>query len=266
MKPMANLPTKRTAVLALAGLCAALAGCRGDRSEKPPRQFFPDMDDQPKLRAQSESQFFADGRSMRTPVAGTVAFGPQAQTAWAEPSMQEFSERRFAQDRADLLRDDPAVYRGIGPDGNYVATIPIPVTPELMQLGMKKFNIYCITCHGAAGTGKGPVGMLWSYPLPDFHAAQYQPGGEKGADGYIFHVIRNGVANAPGQLPALKMPSYAQQVSEREAWAIVAYFRALQNARKATIDQVPAAHRAELERTRGAVAPSAPGAGQENPQ
>lgn len=261
---MANHTTRLLAVVALAGLAAA-AGCRGDRTTKRPHQFFPDLDDQPKLKAQGQSMFFADGRSMRPPVPGTVAFGNHAEMSWRDPAAEAYSLERIENDRADILRDDPAIYLGIGPDGEYVKTIPIPVTPELMQLGAKKYNIYCIACHGVAGNGKGAVGLQWSYPLPDFHAPQYQPGGEKGADGYIFHVIRNGVANAPGQLPALKMPSYAQQVGEREAWGVVAYFRALQNARKASIANVPPAERQELERSRGANPAAAP-AGQENAQ
>lgn len=267
MNPMANLTLKHAAALALSGLCVvAVAGCRGDRTEERPRQFFPDMDDQPKLKAQAESEFFADGRAMRNPVPGTIAFGEQAELSWSDPAAQPYSLERIERTRADILREDSAVYRGIDANGEYVATIPLPVTPELMQLGMKKYNIYCIVCHGATGSGKGAVGLQWSYPLPDFHGPQYQPGGEKGADGYIFHVIRNGLANAPGQLPPLKMPAYGQQISEREAWAVVAYFRALQNARKASIDSVPTAQRQELERSRGAAISTQQPAGQENAQ
>ena len=113
-----------------------------------------------------------------------------------------------------------------------------------------------MVCHNANGDGKGPVGNLWSYPLPTFHDTQYQPGEEKGADGYLFHVIRNGVPNAPGMMPALRMPAYRNQVNERDAWAIVAYVRALQASRAMPLNEVPAAQRRELERTRGAVRPA----------
>lgn len=261
--PSASHPLRAIALGAALGAAtlAGLAGCRDDRSAQRPRQFFPDMDDQPKFRAQGENEFFADGRAMRQPVAGVVAFGRQAELEWAEPSMQAYANERITRQRADLLRAEPAVYLGIGADGKYVDTIPIAVTPELLRRGMDRYNIYCIVCHGATGSGKGAVGLQWSYPLPDFHAEQYQRGGEKGQDGYLFHVIRNGVANAPGQQPALKMPGYSQQLSERDAWAVVAYFRALQNARKGSIERVPTAQRQELERTRGAQP-----TGQENAQ
>src|SRR4051794_16105759 len=53
----------------------ALPACRGERTEKPPHQFFQGMEDQPKWRPQSKSEFFADGRTMRPVVPGTVPFG-----------------------------------------------------------------------------------------------------------------------------------------------------------------------------------------------
>src|SRR5690349_9856553 len=53
----------------------AIAGKRGSLSRKPPIEVFPDMDRQPKIRPQTPSAFFADGRSSRLPVEGTVARG-----------------------------------------------------------------------------------------------------------------------------------------------------------------------------------------------
>ena len=44
-------------------------------STKPPIHPNPSMDQQPKARPQSESDFFYDGASMRAPVPGTVARG-----------------------------------------------------------------------------------------------------------------------------------------------------------------------------------------------
>ena len=62
--------------------------------------------------------------------------------------------------------------------------------------------------------------------------------------------IRNGVANTPGALPALRMPGYAERISERDAWAIVAYLRALQATRQGELADVPEARRRELINTR----------------
>ena len=47
----------------------ALTGCaRGCTSSRPPIHLNPSMDDQPKVLAQTASEFFYDGSSMRQPV------------------------------------------------------------------------------------------------------------------------------------------------------------------------------------------------------
>lgn len=237
----------RLTQLLLALLLAVVAtGCRGDRSDEPPRQFFPGMDDQPKYRAQSENTFFEDGRTVREPVTGTVAFGRTAQA-------DDFR-------RSDFLRDDDELYRGVDSSGAYLEYIPVNKVlrdgqsmQDLIARGREMFNIYCLPCHGGTGLGDGMVGSRWSIPsLPSFHDPQYQRGGEKGQDGYIFHTIRNGFANPPGIEPPLRMPAYGKVVSERDAWAIVSYFRTLQRARGSGIDDVPAAEAQELQRTSSA--------------
>lgn len=258
----------RLGLLALAGLAvlSPLGGCRGDRSEKPPRQFFPDMDDQPKWNPQAGSTFFADGRTMRKPVMGTVAFGRVpfvSDDDWASNWMQQ---------RSDLLRDDSRIYQGTGPDGAYLDTIPVEVNLRLLEKGREKFNIYCAVCHGNDGAGKGMVGAAWSYPLPSFTDAKYRRGateevtdaaGKKsvklantGLDGYIFHTIRYGLLGPDG---AQKMPGYAHALSEHEAWAVVAYFRVVQAAADGVpLSDVPEKERAVLEQQRLKAPPPAP--------
>jgi mono/diheme cytochrome c family protein len=239
----------RLLITGLLGASAVLGGCRGDRSDDPPRRFFPSLDYQQRWDPQEETDFYADGRVLREPPIGTVPFG------W---SSNAGDPRREA-----FLREDEAVYRGIGPDGEYLAMAPVAklmaagdASPaeltDVIRRGRERYDIYCLPCHGGTGRGDGIVGRRWSYPLPNFHDPQYQPGGEKGDDGYIFHVIRNGVANAPGQQPALRMPAYAESVSEREAWAIVLYIRAMQRAQSGDLQDVPEAERQRLLRERGA--------------
>lgn len=259
------------AVLAL----GAMTGCRGERTDKRPRQFFPDLDDQPKYKAQSSSNFFADGRSMRDPVRGTIPFGAAMTTV-------AFEGVDFAR-RDEYLKADERLFTGQEPvldaDGNpvpdesglprrvYVERTPIEdilrlprsspgfsaAYNDFLALGEKKFNIFCLPCHGMTGDGRGTVGVRWSYPLPSWHDAQYQRGGEKGSDGLVFHTIRYGVPNVGENVPyPLKMPAYASKISEREAWAIVEYYRVLQRAGGSPIQSVPERDRQDLERRRGA--------------
>jgi len=235
---------------------SALAGCRGETSDAPPRRFFPGLDDQPKFKAQDETEFFADGRTMRDPPANTVAFGRTAHTGEITgftPAGRAISVD-FAQ-REAMLEADDAFYRGRTAGGELVRDIPIPVTEALIELGRENYNIYCIVCHGGLGEGDGMVGQKWSYVLPSLQAEAILKGGseEKGSDGYIYDRIRNGVPNPGGAFP-LKMPSYATKVSERESWAIVAYIRALQRARHGALEDLPDRMRLELDRSAGAPA------------
>ena len=221
---------------ALLALLAGLPACRRDTSNRPPRQILPDMDDQPKAKSQSVSHFFhefesegeagkegeAFGRAMREPVEGTVPWGWKSHTGTIQNV--DFAQRDL------FLKDDPRVFTGRqswDPTSAYVERIPVPVTRELIEQGRQKYEVLCIVCHGGTGHGDGMVGRRWSYVLPSFHDAAYKPGGDKGQDGLIFWTIRHGVAGAnPGDPP--KMPTYASKVNEMEAWAIVAYVRALQ--------------------------------------
>ena len=56
-------------------LVVTVAGFRGQKFDKPPIELFPDMDHQPKVKAQVPSEFFADGRGNRQPIPGTVPLG-----------------------------------------------------------------------------------------------------------------------------------------------------------------------------------------------
>ena len=63
------------AVLSILALSLTLQGCRGMKSEKTPIHPNMNMDQQERKEAQEVNNFFEDGRSMRTPVEGTVARG-----------------------------------------------------------------------------------------------------------------------------------------------------------------------------------------------
>ncbi|MFM9956509.1 MAG: c-type cytochrome [Phycisphaerales bacterium] len=292
-------------VLFAAAATLALGGCRGDRSDSPPRSMFPDMDDQPKLKAQSKSAFFKEyelegkkhggghgghgedhgpdlasmfGRGMRQPVPNTVAFA--LTSAISTDGSASFMGKDFG-GRADLLRESDAFYIGYTPeldaqgkqtmnaDGTpkrtYLDYIPVPVTKELIATGRDKYAIYCTACHGGTGVGDGLVGQRWAYALPNYHDPKYFHGGEKGQDGYLFSVIREGVPNIGGPYP-YKMRPYNTKVSELESWAIVAYLRTLQAHRKGTMNDVPADQRDKLNQPLSNPMPGASGASAGSPK
>ncbi len=248
-------PTTRTITALLVAMTAiGMTACRGERTDKPPRQLFPDMDDQPRFEAQRESEFFVDGRTMRPAVEGTVPWGRTpidveneavAETTWAET---------FRVQRARFLAEDEAVYAGeTGAGGEetdparWVERIPIEVDRELIELGRKNFNIYCAACHGYEGDGMGPVGQRWAGQIvANYHDEKYKdPALFTGRDGYIFYVGRQGLYDANG---VLRMPPFKQALDEREMWGVVAYIRALQASRgvPADSDLVPESERDRL--------------------
>lgn len=254
-----HAPRKFTAGIALlSALAAALAagGCRGERSDNPPRQFFPDMDDQEKWKPQSQSQFFADGRTMRPRVDGTVAFGRSIDPA--------------APERTGLLKDDAGFYLGVDGNGQKLDYMPMAAIDafreagedtgaamaRMIARGKARYNITCAACHSYTGDGQGSVGARWSYPLPTYFDAKYTDRNEPtGKDGHLFDVIRNGVIDTTG---AVKMPPYNHAIDERDAWAIVAYVRTLQASHTTDLDRLPAAKRQELERARRLPPPPIP--------
>jgi mono/diheme cytochrome c family protein len=190
-------------------LTVIVAGWRGQTSTRPPLRAFDDMHDQPRYNPQAESRFFADGRTMRPVPAGTVPWGRSA----------------LRPDESFLHRDD-AWYA--------VAELPVPITRELLRRGQRQYNSFCLVCHDATGSGNGITVDYGMIAPPSFHTerARNMPPGE------IFQIITEGRG---------LMGPYGDKIKPEDRWAVVAYMRALQRAHAATIEDVPAQLRTELE-------------------
>lgn len=262
---MSTITKASLAVVGLALTAAGVTGCRGERSNDPPRQFLPDMDDSPKNKPQTAATFFADGRAMRPRVPGTVAFG-LFPTRGDESSANALLAAA-ARGRTDTLREDDGFYRGVDAKGQYLEKIPasVKVDQALLDRGMERFGIYCAPCHGYMGDGQGTVGVRWSGVVANFHDAKYFDATQnQGRDGYLFHTIRNGVTGAPDG-GGYRMPAYGDKINERDAWAVVAWLRVLQETRRGTMDDVPAdqrdAVRKNIEAAKAAAAKAASAAG-----
>lgn len=239
------------AVALLAGL-AVLPGCRGDRTDNPPRQFFPDMDDQPKLLPQTGTQFFEDGRSDRDLVSRTVPYGTTTHDPETIAGAGWAGDIRADRDR--LLRADQTYAFGLvagstAEEPRYAEVMPVEVTRDLILRGRERFDIYCSACHGYTGTGDGTVGVLWSYAPANLMADLYRDRSQmQGQDGYLFHIIRDGLKNPDG---TYRMPAYGHAVTEADAWAIVAYVRTLQASHGVPASSLDPADRARLTETGG---------------
>lgn len=114
-------------VLVLAtGVFVSLMGVRGTISDRRPLMIIPDMVVQPRYHAQDESPFFADGREMRTPPAGTVPFGG------ADYESDAGSPRL----NPDFLQEDDRYYRGKQGTA-WVTKIPVKLDMELLRAATK---------------------------------------------------------------------------------------------------------------------------------
>lgn len=238
---------------------ALLSGCRGDRSEENPRQFFPDLDDNPNFSPQDATPLFADGRQMRPPVDGTVAFGSFTFTEASLEGDAEWADE-FLDERREMLAEGSQNYVGLNEDGTFVQTMPAAVTTELLARGEERFNIYCAACHGYAGDGNGMVGRRWSAPVPSFHDAKYKDESEPtSGDGYLFHIARHGLKHPDGRY---RMPGYGHALSTEDTWAVVAHIRVLQQTFDNDPQSLPAAERDQLDPRGGSTETSQPGGGQ----
>ncbi len=186
---------------------------RTAKTDRPRIHLIPDMDNQPKFKAQHANPMFADGRSMRMPVAGTVARGD--------------------------LRTDHNYFEGkVGE--TWTEDFPIHVDLAVIKRGQERFGIYCTPCHGVDGRGQGVVSVradslqegTW-VPPTNLHddVIQERP------NGHLFNTITHGIRN---------MPAYGDQIEPKDRWAIIAYVRALQRSQKAGIEDVPPEQRATL--------------------
>lgn len=192
---------------------------RNSYSTLPKIHYIQDMDNQPGFGPQAPTTLFADGRSTRSHVEGTMARGH--------------------------LREDDHFYRGfqITQSGStesfeFFDSFPdtVPVNDRLVQRGADRYVIFCAVCHDDQGTGNGLVHQhalalketKWVPPTNLLtQEIRDRPVGQ------IFQAISDGVRNMPG---------YKTQIDVEDRWAIVAYVRQLQATQPVAVVAEPKAN------------------------
>jgi mono/diheme cytochrome c family protein len=182
-----------------------------------------DMQDQPKGKYERGSDFFADGRYGRPEVEGTIARGS--------------------------LDEDVAYYEGkyVDPKDKDqtekdIDAFPLVVDKALIERGQQKFDSFCAPCHGRIGNGLGMIVRRGFKQPPSYHIERLR----NAPVGHFYDVITNGYG---------AMLNYAQQVSVRDRWAIVAYIRALQYSQNANVNDLSADSRAKVPGANAALSP-----------
>jgi mono/diheme cytochrome c family protein len=198
------------------------------------------MADQPSYRPLRPSAFFADGRSERPLIAGTVARGQLNDDVHLHTG-------KWPRQIQDVLQAGGVLGTAAGNPLSalamaferplYADTFPMPITRSGLEHGQERFNIYCAVCHDQAGTGRGMVVQRGFTPPPSFHTDWSRGLALQGSRvklrdapvGYYFTVITRGYG---------AMPDYAEQVPVADRWAIIAYIRALQLSQGAALADV----------------------------
>lgn len=206
------MSTRPATVLAVCLL--ATVGCRQN------------MHNQHKLEPYESSDFFADGQGSRQLPANVVprsAFGEEIApyTGLAEtPAASTIPVPMMAsQAQAVAVPQTPQ---------------PPQVTLQLLQRGQQRYNIFCSPCHGRTGDGLGMIVRRGYKQPPSFHDPRLR---SAPADHFVTTMTEGfGV-----------MPSYAEEVSLPDRWAIAAYIRALQYSQNARLADIPAGRRAAVE-------------------
>jgi cytochrome c553 len=181
-------------VACLGAVALLLFGCRLD------------MHVQPKYLPYEPTDFFADGRSERQPVPGTVARGH--------------------------LRLDELMFTG-RENGVVVDKFPFPITKADLDRGRERYNVYCTPCHDYTGSGRGMIVQRGFPQPPSYHIQRLRDA----PAGHFYEVITNGFG---------AMYSYAARVEPADRWRIAAYIRVLQLSRNAKMDDVPESERQAL--------------------
>jgi mono/diheme cytochrome c family protein len=178
------------------------------------------MADQPYYKDLQPNKFFADGRSARPAVPGTVARGH------LQTDVALFTGRRTGKNGEPLGAAMPTTVQP--PAGSreaaaaekaqydfFVDEFPFPMTKEVLEHGRDRYTIYCVVCHDALGTGRGKIVERGYTQPPSYHIERLR----NAPPGYLFAVMTEGYGS---------MPSYEAQVPVRDRWAIAGYLRALQ--------------------------------------
>lgn len=156
-------------------------------------EVLPDMAASIAYDTYAENPHFADGKTLREPVPGTVIRGQMP--------------LHYTASKADAER------------AGLELTSPLAGDKRALPRGAVVYANYCATCHGPEGKGDGVVAKR-GFPAPPSLLA---PRALNMKDGQMFHVLTYGQAN---------MPSYASQVDREDRWRVIEYVRQLQGVRR----------------------------------
>lgn len=183
-------------------------------------------------------------------LAGLLTTGCEVPSEWLQRMEEQakyevYEENPFFTDRRSMREPplgtipreqpagDPALTTGMVA-GQVVQDIPMKLTPDMLLRGQHKYEVVCAQCHGKLGNGDSVVAENMPLRLPPSLITLAES-----PAGHFYRAITYGYG---------VMPSFAGEIRIEDRWAVVAYVRALQRSQNATLADVPADKRSELER------------------
>lgn len=190
----------------LAVVAALTAWVRVDHA-RPNIEVLPDMKYTPAWKAYSNNPNFSNGRTLQSPVPGTIARGDMP--------------LHFQATKDDAIRAGEELHSPYEKTG---LAVRLPtVTPaekvrwqESVKRGDDVYRVFCISCHGVTGTGDGPVSQRGFPPPPSLLTGKSR----QMKDGQLFHVLTYGQNS---------MPTFSPELSHSRRWDVINYIRDMQN-------------------------------------
>lgn len=174
-------------VFTILAITVFISSCTRDRS-KPNIQYMPDMYVSIPYEPYGINPKMPDSLASLLPPAGSIARGH---------SVMEYPGTTEGYDAAKANLKSP-----------------LEVNEENLANGKKMFDIYCASCHGFKGDGKGKLVENGKFlGVPNYKDRQI-------TEGSIYHVIYYG---------RNMMGSHAGQLTEKERWQVVQYVQKLRN-------------------------------------
>ncbi len=164
----------------LFGITILVSSCHSNSA--PNYQYFPNMYESVGYETYSESNAFKNGKEAQLPAEGSINRG-------FEPYEYENSTAGYDLAKANLKS-------------------PLDSLTRNPEKGKELFDIYCMTCHGTAGDGNGPLVKKEKFlGVPNYADRVI-------TEGSIYHVITYGLNS---------MGSHANQLSPQERWLVTDY-------------------------------------------
>jgi len=174
-------------LFAIALIFIIFVSCSRDKN-MPGYEYAPDMTNSVAYETYSESALFDDNKSALLPVPGTIP--------------REMVPYSYENSREGLIK------------AGIEHLNPLELSDENLKRGKVQYDIFCSSCHGEKGDGKGFLFTSEKYAIKPTSLIDDKT--KNRPDGEIYHLIT---------LEGAAMGSYASQIKPIDRWKIILYIR-----------------------------------------